>query len=58
MPVLIKVGYIVLYNSVVFFDHKSLFNSSYENLNQWITIICFVMEYMVLCKKNKQIQIF
>ena len=35
-PFLIKAGYIVLYNGVVFFDHKSLFNSSYENLNQWL----------------------
>ena len=57
-PFLIKVDYIVLYNSVVFFDHKSLFNSSYENLNRWLTLSCFVMENMVLCKKNKQIQNF
>ena len=40
-PFLIKVGCIVLYNSVAFFDHKSLFNSSYGNLNQWLTISCF-----------------
>ena len=57
-PFLIKGNCIVLYNSVAFFDHKSLFNSSGENLNHWITIICFGMEYMVLCKKNKQIQNF
>ena len=57
-PFLIKVDYIVLYSSVVFFDHKSLFTSSYENLNQWLTISCFGMENMVLCKKNKQIQNF
>ena len=40
-PFLIKVGCIVLYNSIAFFDHKSLFNSSYGNLNQWLTISCF-----------------
>ena len=57
-PFLIKVDYIVLYSSAVFLDHKSLFNSSYENLNRWLTLSCFVMENMVLRKKNKQIQNF
>ena len=57
-PFLIQVGYTVLYSSAVFLDHKSLFNSSYENLNRWLTLSCFVMENMVLRKKNKQIQNF
>ena len=37
-PFLIKINYIVIFISIVFFYGKSLFNNSYENLYQWTTV--------------------
>ena len=58
MPIpYLKLAIMTFINSVVFFDHKSLFNSSYENVNQWITIIVLHGIYGAL-KEDKQIKDF